>query len=410
MLRGLCLFVACLVLKGSCLGVREREKEILDRILGPDKYDPRLRPPAGNATSDGATTVTVNLFVRSISSIDDIKMQYNVQLTFRQQWMDERLKYDDNAGLKYLTLTKTKLLWTPDLFFSNENEGHFHDIMVPNVYFRIHPDGSVLYSRRLSLTLGCPMNLKSYPLDQQVCTMRIASYGYSNKDIILAWKESDPVQVVRNLYLPNFSLQMFSTEHCDSKTNTGTYSCIKIDFLFKRNFFHYLIHVYIPSCMIVILSWSSFWFDPAEVTAKLILSFLTLMILALQTSFISASQPQVSYTNSMNVWTGVCLTFVFAAFVEFVLVNYINKSNASDQILDQSDQNTSETDAFLMKPLGKSEAKCTLRHHFNKCTCFDSWSKRFKTKAQCIDATARILFPLMFLLFNLVYWIPHALN
>lgn len=36
----------------------------------------------------------------------------------------------------------------PDLFFSNEREGHFHDIIVPNVYVRIFPNGAVLYSIR----------------------------------------------------------------------------------------------------------------------------------------------------------------------------------------------------------------------------------------------------------------------
>lgn len=77
--------------------------------------------------------------------------------------------------LKYLTLTESSRVWMPDLFFSNEKEGHFHNIIVPNVYIRIFPNGSVLYSIRISLTLACPMNLKLYPLDRQVCSLRMAS-------------------------------------------------------------------------------------------------------------------------------------------------------------------------------------------------------------------------------------------
>lgn len=34
---------------------------------------------------------------------------------------------------------------------------------------------SVLSWRRISLTLSCPMNLKLYPLDRQVCSLRMAS-------------------------------------------------------------------------------------------------------------------------------------------------------------------------------------------------------------------------------------------
>lgn len=83
--------------------------------------------------------------------------------------------------LKYLTLTEANRVWMPDLFFSNEKEGHFHNIIMPNVYIRIFPYGSVLYSIRISLTLACPMNLKLYPLDRQVCSLRMASCTYQNR-------------------------------------------------------------------------------------------------------------------------------------------------------------------------------------------------------------------------------------
>merc|ERR1711953_1019075 len=94
----------------------------------------------------------------------------------RGDWNDPRLVYDDFEGkLKYLTMTDTNKVWMPDTFFQNEKLGHFHNIIVPNVYIRIFPTGQVLYSIRISLTLACPMDLKLYPLDRQECEMRIAS-------------------------------------------------------------------------------------------------------------------------------------------------------------------------------------------------------------------------------------------
>lgn len=84
-----------------------------------------------------------------ISSSIRLFQEYSVQLTFREQWLDERLKFNDFGGrLKYLTLTDANRVWMPDLFFSNEKEGHFHNIIMPNVYIRIFPYGSVLYSIR----------------------------------------------------------------------------------------------------------------------------------------------------------------------------------------------------------------------------------------------------------------------
>ncbi|XP_058119142.1 glutamate-gated chloride channel isoform X8 [Anopheles ziemanni] len=422
---------------------REKEKKILDQILGAGKYDARIRPSGINGT-DGPAVVRINLFVRSIMTISDIKMEYSVQLTFREQWLDERLKFDDIGGrLKYLTLTEANRVWMPDLFFSNEKEGHFHNIIMPNVYIRIFPYGSVLYSIRISLTLACPMNLKLYPLDRQVCSLRMASYGWTTADLVFLWKEGDPVQVVKNLHLPRFTLEKFLTDYCNSKTNTGEYSCLKVDLLFKREFSYYLIQIYIPCCMLVIVSWVSFWLDQGAVPARVSLGVTTLLTMATQTSGINASLPPVSYTKAIDVWTGVCLTFVFGALLEFALVNYASRSDmhrenmkkkrremeqaSLDAASDLLDTDSNAT--FAMKPLVRHPGDPLALEKLRQCevhmqapkrpNCCRSWLSKFPTspfkkvpclgRGQCsrskrIDVISRITFPLVFALFNLVYW------
>uniref|UniRef100_A0A6P7G7R7 Glutamate-gated chloride channel-like n=1 Tax=Diabrotica virgifera virgifera TaxID=50390 RepID=A0A6P7G7R7_DIAVI len=64
------LFFSCINVK---INFREKEKEVLDQILGPGRYDARIRPSGVNGT-DGPAIVQVNLFVRSIATISDIKM------------------------------------------------------------------------------------------------------------------------------------------------------------------------------------------------------------------------------------------------------------------------------------------------------------------------------------------------
>lgn len=100
-----------------------------------------------------------------------------------------------------------------------------------------------------------------------------------------------------------------------------------MDLLFKREFSYYLIQIYIPCCMLVIVSWVSFWLDQSAVPARVSLGVTTLLTMATQTSGINASLPPVSYTKAIDVWTGVCLTFVFGALLEFALVNYASRSD-----------------------------------------------------------------------------------
>jgi len=371
-------------------------------------------------------------------------MEYSVQLTFREQWLDERLKFDDIGGrLKYLTLTEANRVWMPDLFFSNEKEGHFHNIIMPNVYIRIFPYGSVLYSIRISLTLACPMNLKLYPLDRQICSLRMASYGWTTADLVFLWKEGDPVQVVKNLHLPRFTLEKFLTDYCNSKTNTGEYSCLKVDLLFKREFSYYLIQIYIPCCMLVIVSWVSFWLDQGAVPARVSLGVTTLLTMATQTSGINASLPPVSYTKAIDVWTGVCLTFVFGALLEFALVNYASRSDRAadihrenmkkkrreveqasiDAASDLLDTDSNATFAMILngnlqKPLVRHPGDPMALEKLRQCevhmqapkrpNCCKSWLSKFPTRkcsrSKRIDVISRITFPLVFALFNLVYW------
>ncbi|XP_072933127.1 glutamate-gated chloride channel isoform X3 [Epargyreus clarus] len=408
------------------INFREKEKQILDQILGPGRYDARIRPSGINGT-DGPAVVSVNIFVRSISKIDDVTMEYSVQLTFREQWLDERLKFNNQGGrLKYLTLTEANRVWMPDLFFSNEKEGHFHNIIMPNVYIRIFPNGNVLYSIRISLTLSCPMNLKLYPLDKQTCSLRMASYGWTTDDLVFLWKEGDPVQVVKNLHLPRFTLEKFLTDYCNSKTNTGEYSCLKVDLLFKREFSYYLIQIYIPCCMLVIVSWVSFWLDQGAVPARVSLGVTTLLTMATQSSGINASLPPVSYTKAIDVWTGVCLTFVFGALLEFALVNYASRSDmhrenmkksrremeaaaSLDAASDLLDTDSNATFA-MQKPLmrgGVMDSKmrqCEIHLNPPRKNCCLLWMSKFPTRSKRIDVISRITFPLVFALFNLAYW------
>ena len=82
--------------------------------------------------------------MRSFEKIDDVKMEFSVQITFRQQWYDNRLEYDDMGGkIKYLTMTDSTKVWMPDTFFRNEKQGKFHNIIQPNLYVRIFPNGDV---------------------------------------------------------------------------------------------------------------------------------------------------------------------------------------------------------------------------------------------------------------------------
>ena len=44
----------------------------------------------------------------------------------------------------------------------------------------------------------------------------------------------------------------------------------------------------------------------------------------------------MAYTKAIDVWTGVCIFFVFGALLEYALVNYASRSDAQVEISDRS--------------------------------------------------------------------------
>ncbi|XP_053206184.1 glutamate-gated chloride channel-like [Panonychus citri] len=411
---------------------RQAEKKILDKIIGKGVYDPRIRPSGANATFDGdePCIVKVNIFIRSISRIDDVTMEYATQITFREEWRDSRLVFDDMGGrIRFLVLTDPEKLWKPDLFFSNEKYGHFHDIIMPNVLLRIFPNGDILYSIRISLNLFCPMDLKYFPLDIQNCSIRMASYGYTTEDLVFLWRAGDPVQITKSLHLPRFTLMKYLTSYCTSKTNTGEYSCLKVELVFKREFSYYLFLIYVPCCMLVIVSWVSFWIDPNSAAARVLLGVTSLLTMSRQISGINASLPPVSYTKAVDVWTGCCLIFVFGALIEFAIVNYVSRTDAvkagkqrlrrnqgivgARKKFDTAKDSGIESSDVEDGPIGYAKALGSTklpRKRPPKGNFFSSWLSRFTTRSKKIDVTSRIVFPFLFAIFNAFYWTKYLLR
>uniref|UniRef100_T1J6Z9 Neurotransmitter-gated ion-channel transmembrane domain-containing protein n=1 Tax=Strigamia maritima TaxID=126957 RepID=T1J6Z9_STRMM len=205
--------------------------------------------------------------------------------------------------------------------------------------------------------------------------------------------------------------------------------------MFRREFSYYLIQIYIPCCMLVIVSWVSFWLDQNAVPARVSLGVTTLLTMATQTSGINASLPPVSYTKAIDVWTGVCLTFVFGALLEFALVNYACRSDQHREKLKQqrkqwemehavalADSHDHLTEdgvtAFSLKPLvrhndiasDKLSRQCEVHMQPHRPNCCKMWLSRFPTRSKRIDVISRITFPLVFALFNLVYWSTYLLR
>ena len=77
---------------------------------------------------------------------------------------------------------------------------------------------------------------------------------------------------------------------------TGNFPCLKVRFSLKRQFGFYLLQTYIPSVLIVILSWVSFWISVDAVPARISLGVTTVLTMATQLTGSRTNIPKVGLT------------------------------------------------------------------------------------------------------------------
>jgi len=110
---------------------------------------------------------------------------------------------------------------------------------------------------------------------------------------------------------------------CMCTIYAGAFPCLEIRFVLRRDFGYFLIQIYVPSMLVVILSWVSFWINVDASPARVSIGLLTVLTTTTQSTVVNSSMPRVSYIKAIDVWMSMCLLFVFVALLEYAVVNVL---------------------------------------------------------------------------------------
>ena len=107
---------------------------------------------------------------------------------------------------------------------------------------------------------------------------------------------------------------------------SGNYSRLACEIQFVRSMGYYLIQIYIPSGLIVIISWVSFWLNRNATPARVALGVTTVLTMTTLMSSTNAALPKISYVKSIDVYLGTCFVMVFASLLGKSYIYIPNKS------------------------------------------------------------------------------------
>ena len=240
----------------------------IDEICIPTEYNKLTKPPPINET----TEVLVKFKRIQIFNIDENKSTITIKLAILMFWFEPRIFISpSNSTEEHKRLPKefVNLIWLPDAYIP-----HVHKI---NKYNFIHNFEVYFYamdelSRTLlgcqievEVVLFCKMTFEAYPIDENTCYFTLGSYAPLNQSAQIynlweTWESSGPVVFDASEQVAQLGFAIDIKEGLPKNVErpwNGSFQRTGFEVRFQRKVTRFIPSYYIPSGILVVLSWVS---------------------------------------------------------------------------------------------------------------------------------------------------------
>ncbi|CAG2235750.1 GRGLCN [Mytilus edulis] len=359
-------------------------------------YDKRIPPgvDVGDLDQERPTNITVKLTISEIYDVNVNEMDFSTTCYLRQIWNDHRLKFNYTNITLQLDREEINKLWVPDTFFP-ESKFELTNSVIPNTLLHIHHDGTV------------------------VLQFEVGTYGFTSDVVVYLWVKDKPV-TIQNAILPLYNIEntpTTSVELCDVNSFPGEneFSCLQLTIIFQRAIGYYMLEIFVPDMLIVIMSWVSFWLHPLAVPGRISLGAITVLTMSSQGSTARLNAPQVSYPKAIDVWTLFQAMFVFAALIEFSIVNVLARRKVSEETAAEMAAKRKEIHVYdnvlASKQMSEEEADKIAKKKYRESQGndmdpnFDDNRRPYLSLAKKIDIISRRAFPAIYACYIFLFWV-----
>jgi len=397
----------------------------------PPSYRKDVLPP----TDGGPLLVYFKLPVSEISEIDDHKSILTIRLNYKLRWAESRMAVNESAdwgeGEINISPDNVDLFWTPDVIIHDLVSFNKPEILNQVGALEIYRDGRVYYKVRSDITVVCKaMEFGQFPLDKHKCYFILTSFGYDAEHMVLGGQFHYERQNQRTLPF-NVDIQPLPENKRVVLGSSSNYSAYGFEVLLSRSLGPFILSVYLPSAMFVMMSWVSFFVPPDIVPARIVLLVTLCLVLINMFNSTTTRIPVSNAVTAMEVWLLACMLLVFLSLVEYAIIlrkivihqRNIERRRRKQMLQRPSDSSNGPSLALLLqKEEGNGEIHTKVADMRNgsknsKISKNSKWRTKVKrNKCQIVseakltqfklsfDRAATYVFPLMFILFNICYW------
>jgi hypothetical protein len=281
--------------------------------------DAMLLPPL---TDSGQVKVTVALHVLNLSTISEGTERFQLTGYLLAQWRDPRLIYRATGPNDVYRMIAPNSVWRPQLVIINVVEPR----QIYETSLRVEPDGLVSYVERVDALVTSTFHLKAFPFDTQKLEVIVHPFADQQRSVVfvpsqLPVSTATEFNTYSSLESWRFKSLTFNIGSAASQFAGHTISEARFEITVERRYGFYLWKVFLPLMLMVIVSWSVFWFDPPEASSQVTIAVTTILTIIAFALAISLTLPRVPYLTFADGFFLTCYVFAFVTMVELTAVH-----------------------------------------------------------------------------------------
>ncbi|XP_069982915.1 serotonin-gated chloride channel mod-1-like [Penaeus vannamei] len=217
----------------------------------------------------------------------------------------------------------------------------------------------------MSVSFQCQFDLRWFPFDHQRCSLNFRLSEVESKLVKVIALEP---QYLGPEKLPEYQVRAVTMQSRGANGDSGQQLTVRFTNLYR----YYLANSYLPSFLLVVISYSTFYFRLEDFNERIMVSITAMLVLVALFSQTSSTILKTTYLKLIDVWYMVCIVVDFVMVMMLALIDFVLHNRSSNRIMVLSSSKNSR-------------------------------SRYFPSNAEKLNKIGRVALPLLFLAFLLVY-------
>ncbi|KAK8394124.1 hypothetical protein O3P69_006367 [Scylla paramamosain] len=304
-----------------------------EKLVKPQDYLSSLTP-AG--VEPGPLALNLSLQVLGFSEINLRDLKLTVDLATTLSWYDQRLQYRNLKAIREINHIPPSQVWTPKVEYMNADFPYISTTSpILNVLRQTEPEpddpsaslhdemylgesNPLRLSQKVNAPFTCNMNLRNFPFDTQHCSMLLRLSSARND--FITWADMNVTYLGETL-LTEYEVGAVLA----AMREEDRYSVAMVQITFYRRFWFYVTSAYLPTIMLMFVSYASLFCKRENSDLRVMMSLTTLLVLYALYQQISDGLPRTSYTKAIDVWCFFAITLIFATVIFHVFIDVVGK-------------------------------------------------------------------------------------